>query len=343
MRRKNITVSDIAQAIGCSPSAVSRALNNKPGIGEGMRSRIRLTAMDMGYRFKKTAQQTAAHPKNHTISVVITRENFADENFYRTVIHGIESVLNEENISFFLSIVEKNAPYDIMEHFRQLRPEGTLVFGLVSPQILTDIMMLGIPMVLVDTVNLNFHADRITVDNERGGYDVVHYLWQEGHRRISFLGDINFSKNVLQRYEGGQRFLHRQNRALIPAGGIVQMELSGAVRLDEDKFAELMHRPHAPTAVFCANDRIAFEVYRAAQNIGLRIPQDLSVVGFDDVEKCEWVQPALTSVNVPKFEMGRKAVHALLERIRYPDAVTSLLQLDATLRIRHSVARVQSE
>lgn len=341
MSVKKVTAQDIAEKIGCSPSTVSRALNDKPGISEEVRTEIRIKAMEMGYDLKAVRCFTNSKSLSSVklISIIVTRDNFLDESFFRKIIREIEQMLYRKGIGVNFSIIEKEDDM-VLSMLKRLQPDGAIVFGLVSKKSLTDAVFGDYPVVLVDTPNMHLKVDRITINNYLGCYEAAAYLFEEGHRKIAFLGDIAFSDGLKERYEGCRDLAVSRGGEWIDCDGIVTMEMSGVVSIDSVKLSRLLEGEMAPTAVICGNDRIALELYKVMRSLGKKIPDDLSVIGFDNIDKTKWCEPPLTTINVPKIELGQEAVRLLLDRITCSDKATSLLRLDTELVVRDSVKKL---
>lgn len=343
MSVKKVTAQDVAREVGCSPSTVSRALNDKPGISDKVRTEIRIKAIEMGYDFKAVRSFTDNKSLSAVklISIIVTRDNFIDENFFRKIIREIEQVLYQKGIGVNFSIIDREDAM-VLSTLKRLQPDGAIVFGLVSQKSFTEAVFGGYPIVLVDTPNINLKVDRITINNYLGCYEAASYLYDEGHRKIAFFGDITFSDGLKERYKGCKDLVISRGGEWIDAEGIVEMEISGFVSINSDKLSRLLEGDNPPTAVICGNDRTALELIKVLRSMGKRVPADLSVVGFDNIDKTKWSDPPLTTVNVPKRELGREAVRLLLERITCSDKVTSLLRLDTELVIRESVKKINN-
>jgi len=341
---KRISAKDIAKKFGCSPSTVSRVLNDKPGISEEVRTELRLKAIEMGYDFGSVYCRQRKKQNNTVklISIIVTRDNFIDESFFRKIIREIEQVLYSKSIGVNFTIIEKEDGM-VFSILKRLHPEGAIVFGLLSKKSITESVFGGYPIVLVDTPKMSIKVDRITINNYHGCYEAAEFLMENGHRKITFLGDVTFSDSIMERFRGCKDYVISNGGEFIDSEGIVSMEMSGYVNIDYRKFQNLLESQNPPTAVVCANDRTAFEIYKLIENMGKKIPDDLSVIGFDNVEKSKWMSPPLTTVNVPKKELGQESVKMLLERIMYKDKVTSLLRLDTNLIVRESVKAIKPD
>ncbi len=340
MKQSKVTIQKIAEKLGCSTSTVSRALNDKPGISEKVKTEIRILAIEMGYAIKKKKKPSAQNKEINGISIIVTRDNFIDENFYRKIIREIEQILYKENIELNFSILERESDGDILSMLKKMCVEGVIVFGLVSYNSVAEVVFSGIPMVLVDVPKIHLKVDRITANQYLGCYEAVKHLLNNGHRRISFFGDPKFSDNIADRLKGCKDCVEKNGGEWIDAENIVSIDMSCKVSFDKKKLKELLSLPNRPTAVVCANDSTAFELYKCLEEMEMSVPDDLSVIGFDNVDMCQQVNPPLTSINVPKFEMGQEAVKMLLERIAEPKKVTALLRLDTDLIVRNSVKKI---
>ncbi|MHB1454170.1 MAG: LacI family DNA-binding transcriptional regulator [Saccharofermentanales bacterium] len=341
MSGKKVSAQEIARKVGCSPSTVSRALNDKAGISEEVRTEIRIKAIEMGYDLQSVHCHQTRKTGNSVklVSIIVTRDNFADENFFRKIIREIEQVLFKKGIGVNFSIIEKEDEM-VLSMLKRLHPDGAIVFGLLSKKSITDAVFGGYPIVLVDTPNMHLKVDRITINNYLGCYESASYLMEEGHKRITFIGDTSFSDSIMERYEGSKDYVVSHGGTWIDSDGTVKMEMSGQVTIDQQKFESLLGSRTPPTAVICANDRIALELYKVLSSMGKSVPDDLSVIGFDNIDKSKWSVPPLSTVNVPKLELGQESVRMLLDRILCKEKVTSLLRLDTNLVIRESVRKI---
>lgn len=346
MKLTKVTLQDIAKNLGFSVSTVSRALNDKPEISEAVKTEIRMKALELGYDLKSIRRKHEKRDPSSSliICVVITRDNFLDENFYRKIIREIEQELHRNKIDMILSIIDPDNNDAISHMLKKSKPNGVLLFGIVPNKNITEAAFSGVPVVLVDTPKTRtYKVDRVTINNYLGCYEAVAYVMQQGHRRISFLGDVKFSDNMEERYNGCKDCVKRNNGIWVEADGIVRLETSGQVIMDEMKLQSLLKSDTAPSAVVCANDKTAFKLYESLQNLGLSVPEDLSILGFDNSDRCEKVSPPLTSVHVPKVEMGKEAVRMILDRIENSDKSTASLRLDTELIKRESVKKLKGE
>lgn len=344
LKNKRVTIADIAKQLGYSNSTVSRALNDRPGISESAKSEIRILAVEMGYDLKNiySKRKKSKIGDVKLINIIVTKDNFLDENFFREIIWEIEQALFKKNIDVKFSIVEKVENNDLLMTLKRPRADGAIIFGLIlmSRKSIYEAVYSGLPIVFVDMPSANIKVDWITLNNYMGCFDAASYLLQEGHDRITFIGDINFSANIHERYQGCKDCANQYGATWIEAGNVSKIDLTGNVTINKSRLKELMFSAAPPTAAVCANDRTAFVLYEALEELGLSVPEHLSVIGFDNVEKCQNVKPPLTSISIPKAEMGKEAVRLLLDRIANREKTTVSLRFDTSLTLRDSVKKI---
>ncbi len=200
----------------------------------------------------------------------------------------------------------------------------------------------GFPFVLVDQRLHDIEVPSVVSDNYDGGHQVARLLVENGHRRIAFIGDL-VASTVQDRLDGLRDGLGDAglpfDRGLVCDLVVDQDRLGDWSSRVESAFSQLMSQSNPPTAVFCSCDAVARSVYRAAGKLGVRIPEDVSVVGFDDDPLAEWLTPALTSVRQPFREMGRRAVELLGARLADPNKEIEHSVLPVELISRASVSR----
>lgn len=340
--KTRVTLDDIAVKAKCSKAVVSRALRDKYGVKPETRSRIQVIALEMGYDFKniyKRGKQSNKNKVDH-ICVVITRTDYMNDDFYGKIIYGIENSLSNLHIEFYLSILENINQQELVMNLQRIKAKGAIIIGLISYRSVAAILSSGMPVVLVDTLHTGLKVDRLSANNYMGAHEATEYLIENGHRNLAFIGNASFSSNFSDRYRGFKESIRRHSDLLIRDFSIIEGQDKSDVLMNLSHVQQMLLEAPKPLAVLCANDRIAFQLYELADQLHLAIPDDVSLIGFDDVEKGEWVTPKLTSVHIPKFELGQEAVRMLMQRIEQKSSVTQVLQLDTTLTKRASVKNV---
>ena len=317
-KREKVTISDIARKSGVSPATVSLALRNKPGVGEETRRRIFEDAKALGYL--GVSIQTEAYANIGTIGLII-KLNVADDiltnNFYTPVLTGIEATCRMENINLLyahLLVDQDNQPLEAPQLLREQQARGLLFLGtFLNQPTLNILQQRNIPIVLVDAYAIDDQFDSVISDNEAGAYEATRYLIDHGHCNIAIVGSLPQTyPSILGRRTGYLNAM--QAHELSPQ--FVDCHLDGGeAAVTATQF--LQENPEV-TALFCCNDEIAISVMNAAKTLGKRVPEDLSIIGYDDIGLAQHVTPSLTTMHVDKRGMGRLATQLLLNRIRFP-------------------------
>ncbi len=308
-----VSIKDIAKVAGVSHSTVSRALSGSPLVNAETKSRIQSLAREMGYSPDAQARSLVMG-RTLTLGVVVTR---LTDPFIAEIVQAIEDTAHEYGYSVVLasSSAESEREIAAVEMLHSKRVDGVIVtssrVGALYQQYLDR---LGVPVVLI-----NSHREEqgpytfsITVDNRHGGYLATRHLLDLGHDCVAYVtGPANHSDD-LERMKG-------YCQALTEVGIEFQPELvvpgTGRVEGGEIAFSRLMDLKHPPTGVFCYNDMTAIGLLRAARVSGLSIPEELSIVGFDDIPFASYVNPPLTTIAQPISQMGWQAVKMVLALI----------------------------
>ena len=330
-----ISIKDIARAAGVSHSTVSRSLSDSPLVNPETKARIQRLSSEMGYT-PNAAARSLVMGLTRTVGVVVT--TIADP-FIAEVTQGIESTAYEHGYTVILASSNSDPAREIaaVEMLRSKRVDGVIVTSSRVGALYHDhLERIGVPVVLI-----NNHSEQsgrytfsISVDNQHGGYLATQHLIELGHRRIAFVtAQVNHSSNM-GRLAGYQLALSEAGLASDPS-----LVVAGNGRVDGgvQSWSSLKTLPEPPTAVFCYNDMTAIGLLHAAQQAGLSVPQDLSVVGFDDILFALYVSPALTTIAQPQFEMGQQAMQMALDLMKAPSgAQISDINIKGKLIVRES-------
>ncbi len=318
---KAITIKDIARELGVSVSTVSRALQNHPDISEQTKESVRECAQRLHYKPNLMASNLRTS-KNTTIGVVIPELN---HHFFASILDGIEQTANELGYNILICQSSENVEKEEqnIQMLLNSRVAGILV-GISKETIqlrhLQDVIDSGIPLVLYDRPCPSLQCDQVISDDYAGAYNAVEYLIQTGCKRIMYYSSPMQLEVAHRRYQGWRD-------ALLHYG----LNVNEAAILTCDTRAQaiietpaIIRGEEKPDAIFCVNDDCAAGVLYAAQILGLRIPQDLSICGFSDAPLCRTSSPMLTTVEQHGREIGYRAMQRLLKR------------LDGDLRIAHT-------
>ncbi|HEX4204616.1 MAG TPA: LacI family DNA-binding transcriptional regulator [Ktedonobacteraceae bacterium] len=339
MCRHEVSIADIARIAGVSHTTVSRALRESPLISSETRERIQLLAGDMGYTPNAIAQSLQTK-QTSTIGLVVT--SIADP-FFGDVVKGVEEVARASDFSVLLS-ASYNDPeqtLDIIETFHRRRVDGILVASSrISDNYSCRLRHTHIPTVLINSRvegqgNL---LHWISVDDCQGAQIAVDHLVQLGHRAIGYLGSNSRPASNLQRHQGYHNALRAAGIEPSPSWVVTSPGNEASQEEDisagQNGLSQLLEA--GVTAVFCYNDMTAIGMLASCRARGIDVPQDLSIIGFDDITIASCVTPPLTTIHQPRVELGRLATQVILDLLQNRSGVNHTLC--PTLVLRTSTA-----
>jgi LacI family transcriptional regulator len=329
------TIVDIARLSGVSTASASRALNGRPGVSAATRAVILKVAEDLNYTLNASARALST---GRTGRVAITLPEVETEYFAR-ILAGAAETFQAQGLSLTIATTAHS-------HDRQVRSVKDIVragadgalFILPSESVreLEELRASNFPFVVVDAVEqMTSHVVWVTTAHAQGAGQAVEHLLALGHRRLAVITGEPDQLATTERLHGVRQALRARGLDLDPAL-VATCTYHGLT--DPSVLTGLLDVDEPPTAVFAFNDRLAFGVLQEAARLGLRVPEDLSVVGFDDLEATRWVTPTLTTVRQPLTRMGAVAADLLLQWIdgRRPEAMH--VALPAELIVRASTA-----
>jgi len=330
----SVTIRDIAQAAGVSPSTVSRALNDHPRISVATKELIQQLAQQMGYTPSALGRGLVTR-QTATIGVVITT---ALDPFLAPLVTSIEEMARDNGYTVFLSSSCSDPERELgaVRAFYERRVSGVIVIG---SQIEEGYFKLRdrFPLPIVLT-NCRTYPYSIASDNVVGARRAVAHLIQLGHRLVAYISNPRSHCTNLDRYAGYRQAL---DKAGIPLDQNLVAEGNGTLDGGINAARQLLTSSQLLTAFFCFNDMTAIGVIVALRQAGFQVPRDKSVVGFDDLDLALYYHPALTTVRQPTCHMGQRAMRTLLELIRGKDDVRPEI-LPTELIIRETTGPVIS-
>ncbi|MEK0315689.1 substrate-binding domain-containing protein [Cohnella sp. 56] len=338
---KKVTMQSIADELLLSKSLVSKALSNQPGVSEDTRERVRLTAMKLGYPINSSILSVPS-AKTGNIAVLLPREDLKDFEYWGKILHGIEKELSEKQLSMIVGGLDASLPTNegMPSCIADRRVDGALILGLVPLGYILAIKASGIPIVLVDSQNYQLKLDHVFAENYIGGYEATRFLLEKKHRKIGFLGDVQYSASFTERFRGFTAAIQdyrADNRTEIEEFHLTASKRENFFPYSIRQLEEILEKGQRPTALFCGNDPVAFDVLQQLEKRGMASPIDISLIGFDNVQKCEWTTPKLTSVDACKETMGVRAVQLLLRRMENPDERSEHVRITTDIIERNSV------
>ena len=320
------TIRDVAQAANVSIGTVSRALKNQPGLSEATRERIVEVARTLGYDCAQL------RPRIRRLTFLLHRQhnNFAASPFFSHVLHGVEDACREHGI--VPALLTAGPADDTVQQLRLHAPDAIAVAGFVEPEMLAALVALQRPLVLIDLWAPGLRS--VNIDNAAGAALAMQHLFELGRRRIAFVGGSLAHYSIAQRALG-------YRRAFFEAGLLFDPSLETTIDggLDPDTGASLAmqrlidtaraaSRP-LPDALFAYNDAAALAALRVCLAHGLRVPEDIAIIGFDDIAGATHASPPLSTIAVDKEALGRRGVELLLEEAPAASEIRLPVQLVA--------------
>jgi DNA-binding LacI/PurR family transcriptional regulator len=311
-RRRRASSWDIAREANVSQSTVSRVLNNNPRISEATRKRVKEAMARLGYA-PNAAARTLITGRSNLIGLVVS--NITNP-FYPEVIEAIVATAADHDYNVILCNTQESLKLQTayLELLIEHQVDGAILTSslLDTEGLLAQVATDRIPLVMVNRTVDGLRVDSVHIDNAGAGRLVARHLVDLGHSAIAFVGGVEATSTDRARLTGLRTEMDALGVAL-PDEYVVHHEFTRSSGYDLTK--RLLALPERPTALFCADDLIALGAMDALFDAGLRVPEDVSVVGVDDVPAASLRQVALTTVRQPTAEMGRRAVQLLLERV----------------------------
>lgn len=334
----SITIKDIAKLAGVSHATVSRALNDSPLISDKTKDRIKKIAKDSNYIPNYSAKSLKLD-KSYNIGVFLSAFEGTSPSFFYSSIKGVNRLMKERNYNLVVKAIDDlNGDYSIVnsKHY-----DGILV---VSQKIQDDefikyIGALNIPVVVLNR-KINIEGTTCVYSEDRdGAYQAVKYLTNQGHKRIGLIKGKEGFLNSSERLEGYKLAMNEASltvdKKLIASGKFDVISGYKGMNKILDNNTEL------PTAMFCSNDEMAFGAIKAIIEKGLRVPEDISVVGFDDIEMCKYITPELTTVRREISKIAYSGTEILFDMLdNNSNKEFYHTKVDCKLKIRQSVHRL---
>ena len=307
------TILDVARLAQVSKSTASRVLNGFSGTPPEIRERVFAAARVLGYE-PDAAARGLVRRRTETIGVVVAK---VGDPFFAAFLRGAGDAAAKAGYSLSITSgewAEEGVAYQRL--IRQRRADGLLFISgpVLSPRLKQQLSGSDLPIVMVDRDEEDWQLpiDRVNADNRAAIARAVAWLQSQGHTRIAFVGGPGSAPAAQRRLEGYRQGL-RDCR--LPYEASLELPGDFSPQAGMDAIPRLLAASPRPTAVIAANDLTAIGILRAAAGAGLNVPRDLSVLGVDDIDAAGWVNPALTTLHQPCYEMGRRGVELLLARI----------------------------
>ncbi len=319
MIKKAVTMSDIARSMNVSTVTVSKALGDREGVSDALREKIKQKASEMGYKLR-TSEREPRDGSTYNIGIVVAKELISDSSaIYWTVYKDLIEIFRKHNYYGMLEVVEdtvrersdssrRDQSSDVPNSIRDRKVDGIIMLGQFSDEFIDKLSPYFIPTVFLDYYGNR--DDTVIPDNFYGAYTLTSHLISNGHRRIAFLGSHNAGGYVTDRYLGYYKALLENRIALRSDWTIPDRDRNGSI------FKLFTLPEEMPTAFVCACDETAFRLVDQLSASGIRVPTDISVVGFENHTFATMCRPNLTTVDINVFRMAEEAADILLKKIR---------------------------
>lgn len=326
---------EIAAAAGVSISTVSRVLNHSDTISPDIRERVLVAAENLGYPLETKKLENIVLFRPPTVISAVAGQ------FEAGIIAGIEAECHERGMHLMLINVASGAEASryVLDTIQRNSHDGFIFLSQDNRAFLEKAYTLTHRIVLINTDDKEIAIDTIIPDYATGAFSAVRYLIQHGHRKILHVASF-LRSTVKQRYTSYRAALEEAGIVYDPA---LVLMLDGTLQVEVayERMKTFLAGPHPSfSAVFCVNDATAIGVTRVFQEAGLSVPQDISVMGFDDIGFVAFTNPPLTTIHVERAEIGKLAVRRLLERVEEPDLPPIRIELGCRLIERQSVASI---
>ena len=310
---KRVTLKDVAERMGVSVTTVSRALKNRPDIGEETKAKIVALVEEMGYVPNMVAAGLRLERMPFVGAVIMDSAN----PFFAGVLRGIQDVAYGEGYQTVLCNTDFNSVHELesIRLLEQLRVAGILLYPAQtdpegSPQSVEAMLRSGPPVVLMGRYYEDIEANWVIFDNPLGGYLATHHALERGYSKVAYLAGERGTSATERRYEGYRRALQEYD---LPTDPSLVIWGGRGVQDGRTGFSQLIAKHRPPFAVFCLNDLVAIGALAVALEMGLKVPDDVAVIGYDDIELATVVSVPLTTVASSAYSLGETASRLLLD------------------------------
>jgi LacI family transcriptional regulator len=329
-------IRQVADEAGVSIGTVSRVLNNKSGVGEQTRQHVLSVAKELGYTSSKRSSSPNSQVTHLGFLSPTFQTNITSNPFYAAVFHGVEHICRELHINLSYSSLHftdthlHSYPFVVKHN----HIDGLLLVGGGIPQEIVEALIAPtpLPLVLVDNCFPDCNWDAIMIDNARGVRLSAEHLINQGHRHIALIGGPDHPSIIERRLS----YCETLRRHDLSATIVTPPSLSPAD--GQWGVMEILRQAPETTAIICSNDEQAVGALRKLRELGYVVPDDFSLVGFDDINMVQFTTPPITTVHVDRVTMGQVAVQLLLDRVKSPERPVVKITIGVELVERGSVS-----
>ena len=338
-----MTLKEIAQSLNVSPATVSLVMNGKPGVGADTRSRVLQMLRDQGYEakpFSAPVPPTASRQKSirffkYTSNGYLVHGN---DGFVTSIIDAIEIEARRLGYALVMTSCQETMLDEVFSIIRENPLDGMILIGTeFMPQHYHYLDHLNVPVIAVDNYMHYCPIDSVSMNNRDTVYTALSFLHSLGHRQIGYLQSRFQTPNFMERYEAYRSALEQLGMTFSTD---FVYHVGATVESSHEDMNELLRQGRKfPTALFADNDTIAIGCIHALERNGVRIPGDISVIGFDDIPSCKIIEPPLTTMRSSPEYLGFNAVRQLHARINNPNLPVTKIQCNGELICRKSTQK----
>lgn len=329
---KRITIEDVARVAGVSRQTVSRAMNDKGEISPETKEHVLKTIQELGYQPNRMAQGMVTQ-RTKTVGLVIPD---ITNLFFPEVARGVQDAgrLHDYNILLCNTDDQQEEEIKVLNSLAAQRVDGIIMIGGVADDpALTRFADSYTPIVILNRFIEHPHVSLIIVDNERGAFLAVEHLIAQGHRTIGMLANLNYYGSQIRRVLGYEKALKQYGIALDES---LIVGRTPTLQGGYDALQQLLTTHPEVTAVFTYNDLMGLGAMRAARDLAKRVPEDMAIIGFDNIGMTSMVAPSLSSIHVDKYALGQLAMNRILDMLDKPDDAFATIEVGVELIQRES-------
>lgn len=311
---KKITMQEIANRLHISKNSVSQALSGKPGVSEETRAQVLEMADQLGYVYK-AKKGTTTNPES--IALIASELAFSHTSFFGKIYLAIQKEVKKRGMNLQIeSISPDDAKNLIMPSFLEAKNvQGIIILSHITTAYTNKIISTGIPTILIDHHHPHIHADAILTNNYFGAYTAVEQLIKHNHKKIAFVGNVAFSPSYYERLQG--YYMVHNDYDLPIRKEFILKDAPDDVNVVEE-FLDQLEQAEMPTAWFCINDGLGYIVNKSLKERGYKVPEDVSIISFDNGQLCQIASPRITSMDINLQEYGKNGIELLLWRMNNP-------------------------
>lgn len=331
--KNTVTMEDIAREIGVSIVSVSKAINGKEGVSDKVRADILECAERMGYHYNKASKHPQRAGENYNIGVVIPARFVCDDTFYSRLYKDLVLKIGEKGHYTMIEIIpEENEQSLLLPNLIvNKKVDAVIVFGQMSEAYVEKMKASGLPFLLFDFYLYNSTYDCVISDSVFGSWLLTKYLIDRGHHKIGFVGSIDMTTSIMDRYLGYMK-------AMLEAKIDIEKQWVMQDRDSAGRYIEIKLPDQMPSAFVCNCDEVAFLLIKRLKHMGYRVPEDISVVGFDNDFHAELSSPQITSFGIDVKSMVKIAADTIVKKIENPEYRIGRQVVSGKIYERKSVA-----